>query len=66
MADEKIICSISYLKKKPDMTLEEFYNHWVNVHGPLVKPWMEKHGFLSYTQVNKSPSPQSPVMDEFC
>lgn len=50
MADGNIICSVSYLKKKPEMSLEEFYNHWENVHGPLVKPWMEKHGFISYTQ----------------
>ncbi|KAI6779742.1 uncharacterized protein J7T54_005772 [Emericellopsis cladophorae] len=44
--------SISFLKKRPDMTLEQFYHHWQHVHGPLVKPWMEKHGFLSYTQVH--------------
>ena len=47
--------SISFLKKRPDMTLEQFYHHWQHVHGPLVKPWMEKHGFLSYTQVSLSP-----------
>lgn len=45
------ITSISFLKKRPDISHEEFYHHWEHVHGPLVKPWMEKHGIISYTQV---------------
>jgi hypothetical protein len=49
--NEKTVFSISFLKKRPDITHEQFYSHWENVHGPLVKPWMEKHGFVSYTQV---------------
>ena len=52
--NEKTVFSISFLKKRPDITHEQFYNHWENVHGPLVKPWMEKHGFVSYTQVRNS------------
>jgi hypothetical protein len=55
MADEQQsqqpVCSISFLKKRADISHEEFYYHWENVHGPLVKPWMEKYGILSYTQV---------------
>lgn len=48
--------SISFLKKRPDISHEQFYHHWQHVHGPLVKPWMEKHGFLSYTQVHATPA----------
>lgn len=64
MAGDKMVSSISYLKKKPGLTLEEFYDHWENVHAPLVKPWMEKHGFVSYTQASRlSPSHQSDYTD---
>lgn len=49
------VCSISFLKKRPDITHEEFYHHWEKIHGPLIKPWMEKHGVLSYTQVRGRP-----------
>ncbi|ROT35842.1 hypothetical protein SODALDRAFT_381128 [Sodiomyces alkalinus F11] len=46
------VVSISFLKRKPGLTQEQFYHHWEKVHGPLVKPWMEKHGFISYTQIH--------------
>ncbi len=45
--------SISFLRKNPDISHEEFYHHWEKVHGPLVKPWAKKHGFISYKQVRK-------------
>ncbi|CAH0028886.1 unnamed protein product [Clonostachys rhizophaga] len=49
------VCSIAFLKKNPSLTHDEFYHHWSQVHGPLVKPWMEKHGITGYTQVNATP-----------
>lgn len=55
---QNTVCSIAFLKRKADLTQEEFYHHWENVHGPLVRPWAEKHGFISYTQVN---TPHSPM-----
>ncbi|CAH0043415.1 unnamed protein product [Clonostachys solani] len=49
------VCSIAFLKKNPSLTHDEFYRHWSQVHGPLVKPWMEKHGITGYTQVHATP-----------
>jgi hypothetical protein len=59
---------IGFLKKRPDLTHEEFYEHWEKKHAPLVVPWIMKHGFISYMQVLNSlslsslfPSPSSPL-----
>ncbi|RBQ75096.1 hypothetical protein VDGD_21367 [Verticillium dahliae] len=46
------VISISFIKRKAGTTPEQFYHHWEKVHGPLVRPWMKKHGFISYTQVS--------------
>lgn len=55
MSDEstpkKTVSIVAFMKRKPGLTHEQFYHHWVNVHGPLVKPWAKKHGFLKYRQV---------------
>ena len=45
-----------FLKRKPGLSHDEFYDHWLNVHGPLVKPWATKHGFLEYRQIHLLPS----------
>lgn len=51
----EVYVSISFLKKNPDLSPEQFYEHWEKVHGALVKPWAQKHGFISYKQVCMSP-----------
>lgn len=61
---DAVLCSISFLKKRPDISHEQFYHHWQNIHGPLVKPWMEKHGFLSYTQVSCYPVPTTQIQQQ--
>lgn len=50
---DKVVVSVSFVQKNPDLTLEQFYHHWEHVHGPLVKPWALKHGIINYTQVKK-------------
>jgi hypothetical protein len=50
-SEKKTVSSVAFIKRKPGLTPEEFYHHWENIHGPLVKPWVKKHGFISYTQV---------------
>jgi hypothetical protein len=42
---------IGFIKRRPDLTEEQFYKHWENIHGPLVAPWAVKHGIISYSQV---------------
>jgi hypothetical protein len=46
---------LSFLKRRPDLTVEEFQKHWLEVHAPLVKssPSFQKY-VLRYEQVLKS------------
>ncbi|KAM0535389.1 hypothetical protein ACHAPP_003952 [Verticillium nonalfalfae] len=53
---DQTVISISFIKRKAGTTPEQFYHHWEKVHGPLVRPWMKKHGFISYTQVHATPA----------
>ncbi|KAF2498165.1 hypothetical protein BU16DRAFT_524324 [Lophium mytilinum] len=46
---------IGFLKKRSDLTHEEFYEHWEKKHAPLVVPWILKHGFISYMQIHTTP-----------
>lgn len=55
-SNKKTVSIIAFLKRKPGMSHDEFYHHWLNVHGPLVKPWATKHGFLEYRQIHLLPS----------
>ncbi|OAA58632.1 Dimeric alpha-beta barrel [Niveomyces insectorum RCEF 264] len=55
-APAKTYSVVAFLKRKPGLTPDEFYHHWVNVHGPLVRPWAVKHGFLEYRQIHLKPA----------
>ncbi|KAI1878214.1 uncharacterized protein JN550_000396 [Neoarthrinium moseri] len=55
-ADDQTLMSVAFIKRKADLTPEQFYTHWETVHGPLVRPWAEKHGFVGYTQVHCQPA----------
>jgi hypothetical protein len=49
---EKTVYRITvFFKKRPDLTEQQFSDHWRNVHGPLVIPWALHHGVLGYVQV---------------
>ncbi|KPI35376.1 uncharacterized protein AB675_9895, partial [Cyphellophora attinorum] len=39
-----------YVKKRDDMTDEEFGKHWSTSHPPLVQEWMVKYGIVKYVQ----------------
>ncbi|KAJ9608854.1 hypothetical protein H2200_006625 [Cladophialophora chaetospira] len=49
----KVLRVSMYLKKKPGLSQEEFNRYWSHVHGPLVRPLVEKYGILKYTQVGE-------------
>jgi EthD domain len=36
---------LSFLKRRPDLTVEQFQKHWLEVHAPLVK---SVHSFQKY------------------
>jgi hypothetical protein len=50
-----------YFRRNPYLTLEEFYNYWQNQHAQIVAPWMEKHGWLGYRQVQYLGPPRKPL-----
>ncbi|CAK7198321.1 hypothetical protein SEUCBS139899_000981 [Sporothrix eucalyptigena] len=55
---------VAFIKRKEGMSLEEFYKYWEEVHGPLVKPWAEKHG-LTYKQIHTGSNAPTGVDSEF-
>jgi len=50
--EHKHVQATAYIKRKPGLTQAQFYDYWQNVHARKVAPWAEKHGVLSYKQVN--------------
>jgi hypothetical protein len=48
---EDCIQILIYIRRKRDLTPEQFYNHWEDVHAHKVIPWAEKHGMIRYQQV---------------
>lgn len=50
-ASTQSIQIISYLKRHPSLTREEFYAHWKDNHAPIVLPWFKKHQMIRYQQV---------------
>jgi len=41
-------------RRNPDMPAEDYHKYWTEVHGPLVTDWLERYGFVRYTQVSGS------------
>jgi hypothetical protein len=50
-SESDFIQILTHIRRKRDMTPEQFYNHWENIHAPKVVPWAEKHGIRRYQQV---------------
>jgi len=48
------IRTIGFLKRRQDLTEEQFYEHWEKKHAPLVAPWLLRNGVTAYTQVHTS------------
>ncbi|KIW99161.1 uncharacterized protein Z519_00824 [Cladophialophora bantiana CBS 173.52] len=59
----KVLRVSMYLKRKPGLTEEQFNHYWSHVHGPLVRPLVEKYGILKYTQYHTSSTVQEATMD---
>jgi hypothetical protein len=51
----KLVC---FLKRRPGTTLEEFYEHWEGIHGPLIRdtPELARH-IVRYEQHRRVPAP---------
>ena len=46
------------LRRRPDLSLEEFYRYWKNEHGPLVRDRAEVLGVRKYQQVHTLGEPE--------
>ena len=40
-----------FLKRRSEITEEEFHEHWSKSHGPLVSSWLQRLGVIQYEQV---------------
>ncbi|KAI9731686.1 MAG: hypothetical protein M1834_004475 [Cirrosporium novae-zelandiae] len=42
---------VTFIKRRSDITEQQFYDHWGNIHASLIVPWALKHNF-EYTQIH--------------
>jgi hypothetical protein len=56
MSSDQLIRITVCAKRNPNLSEEEFNNHWANKHGPLITQWLRTHGCVKYVQVH-SPFP---------
>ncbi|KAK5061395.1 hypothetical protein LTR84_007937 [Exophiala bonariae] len=54
-----------YLKRKEGLSVEEFNRYWSEIHGPLVRPLIQKYGILKYTQYHTSDTLQQSAIDAY-
>jgi uncharacterized protein (TIGR02118 family) len=45
------------LRRRPDLTLEEFRRYWIDVHGPLVRAHQRELRIVRYIQVHTDYGP---------
>ncbi|KAK4494572.1 hypothetical protein PRZ48_013928 [Zasmidium cellare] len=38
------------IKRRQDMSEEDFHKYWTEVHAPIVEKWLAKHGVIRYVQ----------------
>lgn len=51
-AKKTYIQILTYIRRRQDLTLAQFYNHWENEHAPKIVPWAQKHGIIRYQQAS--------------
>lgn len=45
---------LTYIRRNPSLSRSEFYDYWRTKHAPIVAPWAQKYGILSYRQIHTS------------
>jgi len=62
LQESEMVIVLGYYKRKPGITHEQFCNHWLNVHGPLIKeiPNIDKY-VLRYVQHHLTPDSHYPA-----
>lgn len=56
MSDSLPIKLTFCLRKRADLTEEDFYDYWLNSHGPLVRSFEKALGTWKYTQLHRQHS----------
>ena len=57
-----MVKSFGFMRKKKGLTQEQFVNHWINVHAPMIPP-KKVPGLRKYIQ--NYPAPGMPARPEF-
>jgi uncharacterized protein (TIGR02118 family) len=56
-----MIVLLGFYKRRPDLTWDQFSDHWRNVHGPLMRDTPEAARYIRrYVQHHIRPNPLSP------
>lgn len=45
------------IKRKPEISEEEFHRYWTEKHPAIVNEWLAKHGVVQYVQVGRKKGP---------
>jgi hypothetical protein len=51
MSTEDLFRITVFANRNPKLSEDEFHEHWVEKHAPLVSSWLQRHGIMKYTQV---------------
>jgi hypothetical protein len=52
MSTDQLIRITVCARRNPELSEEEFNNHWANKHGPLITSWLRQHNCVRYIQVH--------------
>ncbi|KAF9886601.1 hypothetical protein FE257_011241 [Aspergillus nanangensis] len=44
-----------FVRRHPSLSVEKFHDYWSNIHAPLIKHWLQRHGVYRYTQYHTPP-----------
>lgn len=45
---------LTYIRHNPSLSPSEFYTYWRTKYAPIVAPWAQKYGMLSYRRIHTS------------
>ena len=64
-SDQPLLRVSLFFKRRPDISEKQFNDHWSNIHAPLTKEWLVRHGVVKYTQYHAPPSLHSSTLESF-
>lgn len=55
---------MTFIRRRPDLTQEEFFAHWRNVHAPLIMRHADTLGIKKYVQTRASEHAAAKAMND--